>query len=81
MDSKTSIFDVKAIRQEYVLLTLNEIINLLDEAGYDSTNQLVGYLMTNDITYITNYGNARKKIKKMDRAEILMSIINYYRGE
>ncbi len=81
MDSKTSVFSVKNIRQELILLTLNEIMNSLDDAGYDSTNQLIGFLMTNDPTYITSYENARKKIKKFDRSEILMAIINGYRGK
>lgn len=81
MDSKTSVFSVRNIRQELILLTLNEIMNSLDDAGYDSTNQLIGFLMTNDPTYITSYENARKKIKKFDRSEILMAIINGYRGK
>ncbi len=81
MDSKTSIFSVKNIRQELILLTLNEIMNSLDDAGYDSTNQLIGFLLTNDATYITSYENARKKIQKFDRSEILMAIINGYRGK
>lgn len=81
MDSKTSIFSVKNIRQELILLTLNEIMSSLDDAGYDSTNQLIGFLLTNDATYITSYENARTKIQKFDRSEILMAIINGYRGK
>lgn len=81
MDSRTTVFNVKNIRQELILLTLNEIMNSLEEAGYDATNQMVGYLLTNDATYITSFENARKKIKKFDRSEILMAILNGYRGK
>ena len=81
MDSRTSIYNVKTIRQELILLTLNEVLHSLEEAGYDATNQLVGYLMTNDPTYVTSYENARNKIKKFDRSEILMAILNDYRGK
>ena len=81
MDGRTSVFNVKNIRQELILLTLNEIMNSLDEAGYDSTNQIVGYLITNDPTYITSYENARGKMSKFDRSEVLMAILNSYRGK
>ncbi len=81
MDSRTSIYNVKTIRQELILLTLNEIMNSLEEAGYDATNQLVGYLMTNDPTYITSFENAREKIKQFDRTEVLTAILNDYRGK
>jgi uncharacterized protein (UPF0297 family) len=78
---KTSIFNIETLRQELILMELNEIINSLEDAGYDSTNQLVGYLMSGDLTYITSFNNSRKKIGKYDRAEIMMAIINGFRGK
>jgi uncharacterized protein (UPF0297 family) len=81
MDSRTSVFDVKTIRQELILLSLNEIMNSLDNAGYDATNQLVGYILTNDPTYITSHEGARDKIQQFDRTEILTAILNSYRGK
>lgn len=80
MDGKTSIFNVKELRQELILMTLNEVIEALEFKGYNATNQLVGYLNTGDLKYITTFNNSRKKIAKYDRREILMTIINAYLG-
>lgn len=77
---KTSIFDVKELRQELILITLNEVIEAIEEKGYNATNQLVGYLITGDDKYITSHNNARRKIKKYERTEVLMAIINAYLG-
>lgn len=81
MDSRTSIFNVKELRQELILMTLNEVIESMESTGYNSTNQLVGYIMTGDDKYITSFDNARKKIRKFDRSEVLMAIINAYLGK
>lgn len=78
---KTSIFNIQTLRQELILMELNEIIQSLEAAGHDSTNQLVGYLLSGDLTYITSYNNSRNKISKFNRTEILMAIINGYRGK
>ena len=77
---RTSIFDVKELRQELILINLNEIMMAIEEKGYNVTNQLVGYILTGDEKYITSYNDARKKIQKFDRSEILMAIINAYLG-
>lgn len=77
---RTSIFDVKELRQELILINLNEIVAALEAKGYNATNQLVGYLLTGDDKYITSYDKARAKIKKFERREILMAIINAYMG-
>ena len=79
-NNNTSIFNVAELRQELILMTINEIIEALEFKGYNATNQIVGYLMTGDIKYITNFNNSRKKITKYDRAEILKAIINAYLG-
>ena len=78
---KTSIFNVAALRQELILLTLNEVILSLEKKGYKAENQLVGYLLTGDVTYITNYEGAREKIKNLKREEILLALINSYEGK
>ncbi len=78
---KTSIYDIKGLRQELILIELNEIIQILEEKGYNATNQIVGYLLSGDELYITNYKFARKKIKKYNRSELLMSLINGYLGK
>lgn len=78
--SKTNIFNVQELRQELILMTLNEVIEALEFKGYNATNQLVGYLITGDLKYITTFNNSRKKISEYDRSEILRAIINGYLG-
>lgn len=80
VSNNTTIFNVSVLRQELIMMTLNEIIMTLDRYGYDATNQLVGYLLTDDLSYITSKEDARKKISKFTRGEILMAIINGYLG-
>lgn len=77
---RTSIFDVKELRQELILINLNEVIAALEKKGYNATSQLVGYLITGDDKYITSYDNARRKIKKFERSEILLALVNAYLG-
>lgn len=81
MDNKTSIFNVKELRQELILMTINEVIEAIEFKGYNATNQLVGYLITGDAKYITSFNDARKKISSYDRSEILMTIVNAYLGK
>lgn len=78
MEDKTTIFNVLELRQELILITINEVIEALEFRGYDVTKQLVGYLLTGDEQYITNFNNARNKLKKFERSEVLMTIINSY---
>lgn len=77
---RTSIFNVAALRQEMILLTINEVIDSLKKKGYNAENQLVGYLLTGDPTYISNYEGAREKIKTLKREEILLALIKSYEG-
>lgn len=77
---RTSIFNVATLRQEMILLTLNEIIESLKKKGYNAENQLVGYLLTGDATYISNYEGAREKIKTLKREEVLLALIKSYEG-
>lgn len=78
---KTSVFNVAALRQELILMTLNEIIESLKKKGYNAENQLVGYLLTGDSTYISNYEGAREKIKSLKREEVMLALINSYEGK
>ena len=77
---KTSVFDVQELRQEMILMILNEVIDSLNKKGYNAENQLVGYLLTGDVTYISNFENAREKIKTLKREEVLLALINSYEG-
>ena len=76
----TTIFNVNILRQELIMMTINEVVLSLEKNGYNPTNQLVGYLLTNDLSYITSKDDARKKLSKYSREELLMAIINGYMG-
>ena len=58
--------------------TMNNVSEALTEKGYNPANQIVGYLMSGDPTYITSYKDARSNIKKIDRDDLLEEIINFY---
>ena len=57
---------------------LSEIYDALKEKGYNPVMQIVGYLLTEDPTYITNYNNARSMICKLDRDELLQELVRCY---
>ncbi|MBR4230584.1 MAG: IreB family regulatory phosphoprotein [Bacilli bacterium] len=80
MIENTTIFNVNVLRQELIMMTINEVVLSLEKNGYNPTNQLIGYLLTNDLSYITSKDNAREKISKYSREELLMAIINGYMG-
>lgn len=75
---KTTVFNVKELRQELILMSVNEVIEAMEKRGYNATNQLAGYLITGDPKYITTFNGARKKICVYERSEVLMAIINRY---
>ncbi len=57
---------------------LKQVYDALTEKGYSPTNQLVGYILSGDPTYITASNNARNLITKLERDELLEEIINFY---
>ena len=57
---------------------LSSVYNSLKEKGYNPINQLVGYILSEDPTYITNYNNARSLICKLDRDELLQELVRHY---
>ena len=81
VDNNTTIFSVSVLRQELIMMTLNEVVHSLEKSGYNATNQLVGYILTDDLSYITSKEDARKKLSKYSREELLMAIINGYLGK
>ena len=58
-----------------ILLT---VYKSLKEKGYNPINQIVGYILSGDPTYITSYNNARSLIKKLERDELLEELVKYY---
>lgn len=60
---------------------LEEVYRSLQEKGYDPINQIVGYLLSEDPTYITNHRGARSLICKLDRDEVLQELVRHYLAE
>lgn len=54
------------------------VYNSMLEKGYDPVNQIVGYLMSGDPTYISSYNNSRYLISRIDRDELLDELVRYY---
>ena len=71
-------FDVLNNREALTKAILSEVYNSLQETGYNPINQLVGYLLSGDPTYITNYNGARALVRKLERDEILEEVIKSY---
>lgn len=57
---------------------LTTVYQALQEKGYNPVNQIVGYILSEDPTYITNHNNARSLIRKIDRDELLQTLVKYY---
>ena len=58
--------------------TLTTVYDALKEKGYNPINQIVGYLLSEDPTYITNHNNARSLICKIDRDELMQELVQFY---
>ena len=57
---------------------LTKVYQALQEKGYNPVNQIVGYILSEDPTYITNHNNARALIRKVDRDELLQTLVKHY---
>ena len=77
-ENPTITFSIKKELERQMRNTLTEVYNALEEKGYNATDQIVGYLLSEDPTYITNYNNARSEIRKIDRDELLKVMVQYY---
>jgi uncharacterized protein (UPF0297 family) len=71
-------FSVKEQEELTMRQTLQSVYDSLKEKGYNPINQIVGYILSEDPTYITNHNNARALIRKIDRDELLRSLVQNY---
>ena len=78
MTENTIKFTVPSDDKENMRIILRTVFDALNEKGYNPINQIVGYLLTEDPTYITNYNNARSLICKLDRDELMQALVNHY---
>ena len=74
----TMFFKADVVKKTEIQEILSTVYLALAEKGYDPINQIVGYLLTEDPTYITNYNNARSMICKLDRDDLLQDLVNCY---
>lgn len=81
MDSyvnNTAKFDYKLETLNEAREILSQVYESLKEKGYNPNNQLIGYILSGDPTYITNHNNARTLIRKIERDELLEELLNVY---
>ena len=76
--SKTVTFSISKIQELQTKQALTDVYAALVEKGYNPINQIVGYILSEDPTYITNHKNARAIITKLDRDELLKILVANY---
>ena len=74
----TKKFSVKDDANQEMKRILTTVYDALREKGYNPINQIVGYILSEDPTYITNHHNARGLIRKIDRDELLQELVRQY---
>ena len=79
MEEYTQKFDVVS-RDVEIREIMHSVYDSLIQKGYNPINQIVGYILSEDPTYITNYNNARTLIARIDRDELLRELVIQYLG-
>ena len=77
---KTMNFKIEREQNSNTQEILKEVYEALVEKGYNPINQLVGYILSGDPTYITSHNDARNKIRNIERDELLEKLVKYYIG-
>ena len=77
---KTMCFKVDKDSNNNIQLILKDVYQALVEKGYNPINQIVGYILSGDPTYITSHNDARNKIRCIERDEVLEKLVKYYIG-
>lgn len=78
VDNKTMMFNVDKDKSKEASDVILTVYDSLKEKGYDPINQFVGYIISGDPTYITNYKNARGVVRRIERDELLEELIKFY---
>ena len=78
MYDKTMTFSVNQERENELKRNLTIVYDALVQKGYNPINQIVGYILSEDPTYITTYNNARSLIRHIDRDELLQVLVKNY---
>lgn len=77
---KTMFFKMEKSNELDSQKILKEVYDSLVEKGYNPINQIVGYILSGDPTYITSHNDARTKIRSIERDELLEKLVKYYIG-
>lgn len=80
MDDYTRKFSIVDDKDVEIYNILTTVYQALEEKGYNPINQIVGYILSEDPTYITNHMGARTLIRKLDRDELLQVLVKKYLG-
>jgi len=78
MNDRTMTFSIGDQTEQQIRDTLTQVYDALKEKGYNPINQIVGYILSEDPTYITTHNNARHLIRRIDRDTLLQSLVKYY---
>ena len=74
-NDETKVYSTDEIKEAYLLDELKDIYHILKERGYNPINQIVGYLISGDLGYITSYKDARKRIMQFERINIIEALV------
>ncbi|NMB17978.1 MAG: IreB family regulatory phosphoprotein [Erysipelothrix sp.] len=74
----TVAYDANEIRKERINDILHKVDEALKDRGYQSVNQIAGYLISNDPAYISSHNNARVLIQEVERHEIIEELVRFY---
>lgn len=78
MNDRTMTFSLGNQTEQEIRRVLMTVYDSLKEKGYNPINQIVGYILSEDPTYITTHNNARNLIRRIDRDLLLQSLVKYY---
>lgn len=79
MDNNTTVlFNVSEVNEKLIKDTLRDALESLEERGYNPINQLVGYIISGDLGYISSYKETRNKIAKIDRTVLVEVLLKNY---
>ena len=78
MNESTIQFSIKQEPENEMRLILRQVYQALDEKGYNPISQMVGYILSEDPTYITTHNNARSLVRRLDRDELLQALVREY---
>ena len=77
-DNRTSVFSLYDDKERQIREVIQEVYEALSEKGYNPISQIVGYILSEDPTYITTYRNARSLIRRVDRDDLLQALVRNY---